>query len=106
MITHLFNAMRPLHHRNPGIFGVLGHAESLPRPYFGIIADGKLPSDATASDLLCLLYQLGTSPVPSSLSVVTTLPLSLLNWSVGKLNPVFKNAGCALRPDQTAPSAS
>ncbi|ODA82418.1 hypothetical protein RJ55_00925 [Drechmeria coniospora] len=40
MITHLFNAMRPLHHRNPGIFGVLGCAESLRRPYFGIIADG------------------------------------------------------------------
>ncbi|KAK3316317.1 N-acetylglucosamine-6-phosphate deacetylase [Apodospora peruviana] len=40
MITHLFNAMRPLHHRNPGIFGVLGIAESLPRPYFGIIGDG------------------------------------------------------------------
>jgi len=41
MITHLFNAMRPLHHRNPGIFGVLGKAESLPRPWFGIIADGE-----------------------------------------------------------------
>jgi N-acetylglucosamine-6-phosphate deacetylase len=41
MITHLFNAMRPLHHRNPGIFGVLGNAESLPRPWFGIIADGE-----------------------------------------------------------------
>jgi N-acetylglucosamine-6-phosphate deacetylase len=40
MITHLFNAMRPLHHRNPGIFGVLGQAETSPRPYFGIIADG------------------------------------------------------------------
>lgn len=40
MITHLFNAMRPLHHRNPGVFGILGEAESLPRPYFGIIADG------------------------------------------------------------------
>jgi N-acetylglucosamine-6-phosphate deacetylase len=40
MITHLFNAMRPLHHRNPGIFGVLGIAEALPRPFFGIIADG------------------------------------------------------------------
>lgn len=41
MITHLFNAMRPLHHRNPGIFGVLGTTSSqLPRPYFGIIADG------------------------------------------------------------------
>ncbi|KAK8069765.1 carbohydrate esterase family 9 protein [Apiospora phragmitis] len=41
MITHLFNAMRPLHHRNPGIFGVLGIAESQPRPYFGIISDGE-----------------------------------------------------------------
>jgi N-acetylglucosamine-6-phosphate deacetylase len=63
MITHLFNAMRPLHHRNPGIFGVLGVAEPTPapsqlhqdqqqhherqdepkrtsRPYFGLIADG------------------------------------------------------------------
>ena len=40
MITHLFNAMRPLHHRNPGIFGLLGTAQSLRRPYFGIIADG------------------------------------------------------------------
>ncbi|OAA53610.1 N-acetylglucosamine-6-phosphate deacetylase [Niveomyces insectorum RCEF 264] len=42
MITHLFNAMRPLHHRNPGIFGVLGNVESsrTPRPYFGVIADG------------------------------------------------------------------
>ena len=40
MITHLFNAMRPLHHRNPGIFGVLGKAEGKERPYFGIISDG------------------------------------------------------------------
>lgn len=41
MITHLFNAMKPLHHRNPGIFGLLGTVEPiLPRPYFGMIADG------------------------------------------------------------------
>ncbi|KAF2236703.1 carbohydrate esterase family 9 protein [Viridothelium virens] len=40
MVTHLFNAMRPLHHRNPGIFGVLGQGDKLQRPYFGIIADG------------------------------------------------------------------
>ncbi|KAF2499996.1 N-acetylglucosamine-6-phosphate deacetylase [Lophium mytilinum] len=43
MITHLFNAMRPLHHRNPGIFGLLGTASTTlgyVKPYFGIIADG------------------------------------------------------------------
>lgn len=41
MITHLFNAMRPLHHRNPGIFGLLGTASLSPgKPYFGVIADG------------------------------------------------------------------
>ncbi|KAF2429164.1 Metallo-dependent hydrolase [Tothia fuscella] len=42
MITHLFNAMSPLHHRNPGMFGLLGQA-SVPgsqKPFFGIIADG------------------------------------------------------------------
>lgn len=40
MITHLFNAMLPLHHRNPGIFGVLGKAEGTDRPYYGVISDG------------------------------------------------------------------
>jgi N-acetylglucosamine-6-phosphate deacetylase len=52
MITHLFNAMRPFGHRNPGIFGLLGQTphtsplstpvkrQSEARPYFGIIADG------------------------------------------------------------------
>ncbi|KAF3048892.1 hypothetical protein E8E11_006792 [Didymella keratinophila] len=41
MITHLFNAMRPLHHRNPGVFGLLGTpSSSIRKPYFGIIADG------------------------------------------------------------------
>lgn len=68
---------------------------------FGIITDGKLPDAATAGDVLCLLYQLGTMAVPSSLSVVTDVTADILNFSVGKLNPVFANQGCALKPDQT-----
>ncbi|EAA31124.1 carbohydrate esterase family 9 protein [Neurospora crassa] len=49
MITHLFNAMRPLHHREPGVFGLLGLAaptsreeedKTCKRPYYGVIADG------------------------------------------------------------------
>lgn len=39
MITHLFNAMRPFYHRNPGIFGLLGRSERR-RPCYGVIADG------------------------------------------------------------------
>lgn len=41
MITHLFNAMRPLHHRDPGIFGLLGLPDEQKRElYYGVIADG------------------------------------------------------------------
>lgn len=41
MITHLFNAMRPFYHRNPGLFGLLAHqSPHLPKPYYGVIADG------------------------------------------------------------------
>jgi N-acetylglucosamine-6-phosphate deacetylase len=52
MITHLFNAMEPLHHRNPGLFGLLGQSSTstttsssieskeVPKPFFGLIADG------------------------------------------------------------------
>ncbi|KAJ3119212.1 putative N-acetylglucosamine-6-phosphate deacetylase [Physocladia obscura] len=43
MVTHLFNAMSPFHHRDPGPVGLLS-AEDLPpgtrKPTFGIIADG------------------------------------------------------------------
>ncbi|KAL5120484.1 hypothetical protein ACEQ8H_001502 [Pleosporales sp. CAS-2024a] len=68
---------------------------------FGDIQNGKLPNDATAGDILCLLYQLGTMAVPSSLSTTTDITAAILNFSVGKLNPVFKNQGCTLKPDQT-----
>ena len=37
-VTHLFNAMSPLHHRQPGLPGA---AFSHPRPVSGIIADGR-----------------------------------------------------------------
>jgi hypothetical protein len=68
---------------------------------FGQIQNGKLPNDATAATVICLLYQLGTQSVPSSVSTVTDLTAAALNWSLGKLNPVFKNQGCPLIPDQT-----
>ena len=64
---------------------------------FSIIKDGKLPSSTTAADITCLLYQLATENVPSSLSTVLELPLEVLEFTISKLNPIFKNYGCPLR---------
>jgi hypothetical protein len=63
---------------------------------FGAIQNGNLPE--TSGDVLCLLYQVATSQVPNTLTSLLTLPLNLVKWSAGKLNPVFENAGCALVP--------
>lgn len=39
LITHLFNAMTPFHHRDPGVIGILGMPDE-DSPYFSIIVDG------------------------------------------------------------------
>ncbi|KAL1130307.1 hypothetical protein AAG570_013245 [Ranatra chinensis] len=39
LITHLFNAMLPFHHRDPGIVGLLA-SNNVKKIYYGIIADG------------------------------------------------------------------
>lgn len=59
MVTHMFNAMNPLHHRDPGPYGVITAAQDSERksvqilgearPYFGIIADGIHLPTATVS---------------------------------------------------------
>lgn len=36
-LTHVFNAMSPLHHRSPGLAGLVASPEA---PYFSLIADG------------------------------------------------------------------
>lgn len=39
-VTHLFNAMPPIHHRNPGLIVAALNTESPFRPFVGVIADG------------------------------------------------------------------
>lgn len=43
-LTHVFNAMAPLHHREPGLAGLMGQSHgpssSRRRPYYSVIADG------------------------------------------------------------------
>ncbi|KAL9587742.1 MAG: hypothetical protein Q9212_000034 [Teloschistes hypoglaucus] len=53
--------------------------------YKGVFGDGKFTG--TAKDVTCLLYQLATDNVPSSLAGVLELPLQVVEFSIGKLNP-------------------
>ena len=98
MITHLFNAMRPLHHRNPGIFGLLGTpSSSIQKPYFGIIADGihlhptsiKIAWNAHPDGLILVTDAMGLAgmpdflnwtgaSVPEALKAVTETPAKML----------------------------
>ena len=59
------------------------------------VTNGKFSTNP--KDIVCLLYQLATEDVPDSLSTVLELPVQVLNFAVGKLNPVFKNTGCPLK---------
>ena len=63
---------------------------------FSYIQDGMLPNTTTAEDISCFLYQFATENVPSSLSGVLELPAEVVEWTAGKLNPVYANLGCPL----------
>ncbi|KAK5169786.1 N-acetyl-glucosamine-6-phosphate deacetylase [Saxophila tyrrhenica] len=95
MITHLFNAMRPLHHRNPGIFGVLGKAEGKDRPYFGIISDG-IHLHPTTVKIAWNAYPEGFILVTDAMKTVG-LPDGVYDWTNGdrwvKKGPLLTREG-------------
>ncbi|KAL8827572.1 MAG: hypothetical protein Q9170_006966 [Blastenia crenularia] len=62
---------------------------------YGPITNGNFP--ATAQNVWCLAYQIATENVPSSLTGTLVLPLEVVKWAAGKLNPVFQNSGCPLK---------
>ncbi len=62
---------------------------------YGVIANGNL-TDTSNDAILCLIYQLATQNVPSSLSGVLDLPAEVVTWASGKLNPIFEDYGCPL----------
>lgn len=48
-LTHTLNAMGPLHHRDPGLAGLVTGAPPEQRPYFSLIADGNHLHPAVAA---------------------------------------------------------
>ena len=81
---------------HPVLFGGnTGSPNSFDALNFSTIQSGKLPT--TSSGVLCLIYQLAVENVPSSLSNILELPLQVVSFATGKLNPIFKNYGCPLK---------
>lgn len=62
----------------------------------GGIQNGKFNA-TSASSATCLLYQLATERLPSSLNGVITPTVTGLSFALSKLNPMFKNLGCPIR---------
>lgn len=52
LITHLFNAMNGLHHRKPGLLGLLTGGDEERRPYWSLICDGI----HVCKEAVCLAY--------------------------------------------------
>jgi N-acetylglucosamine-6-phosphate deacetylase len=80
-ITHLFNAMEPLHHRNPGVFGLLGGAGT-EKPFFGIIADG-IHLHPTCVNIAWHAHPEGLILVTDAM-FATGLPDGIYDWTNGE----------------------
>lgn len=59
------------------------------------ISNGTLTANS-ASSISCLLYQLATERVPSSLNGFLTPTVDALAFATSKLNPIFTNLGCPI----------
>ncbi|KAK3903941.1 carbohydrate esterase [Staphylotrichum tortipilum] len=109
MITHLFNAMRPLHHRNPGIFGVLGvtdqqqqdstNSGGAKRPYFGLIADGIHLHPATVK-IAWRAHPAGLVLVTDAMHMVG-LPDGRYEWTNGEGEHFIVKRGSVLELEGT-----
>jgi len=81
---------------NPVLFGGNTADGKFDTIDFGAIKDGKISAGISATDTSCLLYQLATQSVPSSLNGLITPTVKALAFIATKLSPSFKNLGCPL----------
>ncbi|KAF2086534.1 Cloroperoxidase [Saccharata proteae CBS 121410] len=63
---------------------------------FASIKKGELTA-ASPTDVTCLLYQIATERVPTSLDAVLNPSIEVLTFALEKLNPHFANLGCPLK---------
>ncbi|KAF7870424.1 hypothetical protein EAF04_004169 [Stromatinia cepivora] len=63
---------------------------------FGFIKNGTLIATPGSTETSCLLYQLATQSIPSSLNGIITPTINTLAFVLKKLNPLFGNLGCPI----------
>ncbi|CAG9856620.1 unnamed protein product [Phyllotreta striolata] len=87
-ITHLFNAMLPFHHRDPGIVGLLSSDQiDLEKLYYGIISDG-IHTHACALRMAHKVHPNGMVLITDALSA---LGLSDGRHTIGQMDIEIKN---------------
>jgi N-acetylglucosamine-6-phosphate deacetylase len=92
-VTHLFNAMRPFSHRNPGIVGT---ALSRSDVYLGVIADGV----HVAPEALLTVWRAGASRTYVVTDAIAAAGMGPGQWRLGEVE-VDVEAGTARRKDGT-----
>lgn len=79
---------------HPVLFGGKTSDGSFDALNFGAIKDGKIDGNIDAKTTSCLLYQLATQSIPSSLNGVITPTVDALAFVATKITPQFANLGC------------
>ena len=90
-VTNQILQMYLLH---PVLFGGNTASGSFDTISFGSIKKGKISPNISPTDTSCLLYQLATQSIPSSLNGVITPTVKALAFIATKVTPQFKNLGC------------
>jgi hypothetical protein len=81
---------------NPVLFGGNTAPGSFDAIDFGAIKNGTISANINAKDTSCLLYQLVSGPIPSSLNGLVTPTVEALAFVATKLGPEFANLGCPI----------
>lgn len=90
------NQIVQMYLKNPVLFGGNTASGSFDTLNYGAIQNGTISPNITPAETACLLYQLATGPVPSSLNGLITPTVSALQFVATKLGPEFKNLGCPI----------
>lgn len=79
---------------NPVLFGGNTADGSFDTINFGSIKNGTISANISPKDTSCLIYQLLTSQIPSSLNGIITPTVDAISLITSKLDPSLKNLGC------------